>query len=214
MAWVAVAVAGSTLVSGYLSSEAQSDASSQASQVQAQSSAEGIAEKRRQFDKIQELLKPYVDAGGEGLMGQKNLLGLNGPDAERAAVAGIEGGPTFDALAKQGEQGILQNASATGGLRGGNVQAALSQFRPNLLAQLINQQYSRLGGITTLGQNSAALTGNAGLSTGTDIANLLQQSGAAQAGGYLSAGKAEANQWGNAAGAVGQFAALGGFGKF
>ena len=214
MAWIAVAVAGSTLVSGYLSSEAQSDAASQASGVQAQSSAEGIAEKRRQFDKIQELLKPYVEAGGQGLAGQKSLIGLNGPDAEKAAVAGIEGGPTFDALAKQGETGILQNASATGGLRGGNVQAALSQFRPNLLAQLINQQYSRLGGLTTVGQNSAALTGSAGMQTGTDIANLLAQSGAAQAGGYLAAGKAEANQWGNVAGAVGQFGALGGFGKF
>lgn len=214
MSWVAAAVAGSTLVSGYLSSEAQADASSQASQAQGESTALGIAEKRRQFDAIQALLKPYVDAGGEGLFAQKSLIGLNGAQPQQDAITGIEQGPEFGALTRQGENAILANASATGGLRGGNVQAALAKFRPQLLAQLINQQYSRLGGITSLGQNSAALTGNAGMATGTDIANLLQQGGAAEAGNFLAQGKAQANQWGNAAGAVGQFAALGGFGKF
>lgn len=214
MAWVAVAVAGSTLIGGYLSSEAQADAAGQAAQAQGDASAAGIAEKRRSFDAIQALLKPYVDAGGESLLGQKKLIGLAGQDAQRDAVAGIEGSPEFDALTKQGENSILQNASATGGLRGGNVQAALAQFRPQLLAQLIDKQYSRLGGITSLGQNSAAMTGNAGVNASTDIAKLLEQAGAAQAGGYLAEGKANANMWGNVSGAVGQFAGLGGFGKF
>lgn len=214
MAWVAVAVAGGTLLSGYLSSEAQSDASASAAQVQGDATAAGIAEKRRTFDAVQALLKPYVDAGGESLTGQKNLIGLNGAQPQQAAIAGLEGSPEMTALTQQGENAILQNASATGGLRGGNVQAALAKFRPQLLAQLINQQYSRLGGITSLGQNAAAMTGNAGMGTGTDIANLLQQGGAAQAGNYLAQGKAEANMWGNTAGAIGQFAGLGGFGKF
>lgn len=214
MSWVAAAIAGSTIVGGYLSSEAQADASAQASGVQAESSAAGIAEKRRQFDAVQALLKPYVDAGGQALIGQKDLIGLNGADPQAAAIAALEGSPAFTAMTRNGENAILQNASATGGLRGGNTQAALAQFRPELLAQLINQQYSRLGGITSMGQNSAALTGNAGMSTGTDIANLLQQGGAAQAGGILGAGKAEANMWGNVAGGIGQFGALGGFGKF
>jgi hypothetical protein len=62
-----------------------------------------------------------------------------------------------------------QTPRATGGLRGGNVQAALGQFQPQLLAQLIDQQYSRLGGLTSIGQNAAAGVGNAGMSTGNSI---------------------------------------------
>lgn len=214
MAWVAVAVAGSTLIGGMMSSDAQSSAAGQASAAQAGASAAEIAERRRQFDQIQELFKPYVEAGGQGLTGQKDLLGLGGPGSQEAAYTAVENSPAFAAMTKQGENAILQNASATGGLRGGNVQAALAQFRPQLLAQLIDQQYSRLGGLTTVGQNSVAGVGNAGLQTTNGIAGALQQTGAAQAGNYLAAGKADANAWGNAAGAVGQFAALGGFGKF
>jgi hypothetical protein len=93
-------------------------------------------------------------------------------------------------LTQQGENALLQQASATGGLRGGNIQAALSQFRPQLLSSLIEQQYGRLGGMTALGQQSAAGVGTAGMETGTNIANLLGQRGAALAGGELGQARA------------------------
>jgi hypothetical protein len=75
-------------------------------------------------------------------------------------------------------------------LRGGNVQAALAQFRPQVLNQLIEEQYGRLGGMTTLGQRSAAGVGAAGMETGTNVANLLAQQGAAQAGGEIGQARA------------------------
>jgi hypothetical protein len=186
MTWGLVAVAGATLVTGYMGAEAAGDAAS----AQAGSAEAGIAEQRRQFDKIQELLKPYVAVGEPALAQQQAFLGMQGPEAERAAIERIRGGETFQALARQGEEAILQRASATGGLRGGNVQAALAQFRPQLLSGLIEQQYSRLGGLTSLGQQSAAGVGTAGQAMGTNIANLLGQQGAAQAAGAL--GQAQA----------------------
>ena len=85
---------------------------------------------------------------------------------------------------------MLSRASATGGLRGGNIQAALGQFRPQLLSNLIEKQYGQLGGLATLGQSSAAGVGTAGMNTGANIANLLGQQGAAQAGGAIAQGKA------------------------
>ena len=214
MAWVAVAVAGSTLIGGMMSSDAQQSAASTAAGAQTQASEAGIAEQRRQFDAVQTLLKPYVDAGGGALTGQQNLIGLNGAGAQKTSIDALANGPQMDAMTQVGENAILQNASATGGLRGGNTQAALAQFRPQMLAQLISDQYSKLGGITGLGQSSATMTGNAGMNTGNQITQLLQQAGAANAGSALAAGKADAQMWGNTAGAVGQFAALGGFGKF
>lgn len=167
---------------------AAADAASQASALQAGLSREGIAEQRRQFDALQSLLAPFVKTGTSALGGQADILGLNGADAQGSAIAAIQGSPQFSTLLQAGENSILQNASATGGLRGGNTQRALMEYSPNLLSQLIEQQYSRLGGLTSLGQNSAAQTGNAGMQTGANIANLLQQQGAAQAGGILAQG--------------------------
>jgi hypothetical protein len=166
------------------------DAAGDAAAAQAGSAEAGIAEQRRQFDQIQELLKPYVAVGEPALAQQQAFLGMQGPEAERAAIERIQGGQTFQALQQQGENAILQNASATGGLRGGNVQAALAQFRPQLLSGLIEQQYSRLGGLTSLGQQSAAGVGTAGQAMGTNVTNLLGQQGASQAAGAL--GQAQA----------------------
>jgi hypothetical protein len=143
-AMAGIAVAGSTLISG----RAQADAASSAAAAQAGSAQAGIEEQRRQFDAIQKLLAPYVSAGKPALEAQQAFLGLKGPEAERAAIERIRGGETFQALASQGEEALLQRASATGGLRGGNIQGALAQFRPALLSNLIDQQYGRLGGMT------------------------------------------------------------------
>ena len=113
---------------------------------------------------------------------------------------------------RQGEEGILQSASATGGLRGGNVQEALAKFRPEILSSLINQQYSRLGNIAGMGQSAAAGQASAGMNMASNIGNLYGQQGAAQAGAALARGQATANMWGNIAGSVGLAAGLGGFG--
>jgi len=181
-------------VGGYLSSKSQTKAADKASAAQTQSAEMGIEEQRRQFDAIQKLLSPYVNAGNSALGAQQNLLGLGGPAAQQAAIGAIEDSPQFAALTQQGEEVILANASATGGLRGGNVQAAMMQFRPQVLAQLINDRYAQLGGLAGLGQNAenaAAGVGNAGMQTGNNVTQLLGQQGAASAGAALLAGKAQ-----------------------
>jgi hypothetical protein len=168
----------------------QASAAGEAAGIQAGAAEAGIAEQRRQFDALQALLKPYTEAGVPALEAQQAFLGLRGPEAERAAIERISGGERFQELTRQGEEALLQRASATGGLRGGNVQAALAQFRPQVLNQLIEEQYGRLGGMTTLGQRSAAGVGAAGMESGTNVANLLAQQGAAQAGGEIGQAKA------------------------
>ena len=201
-----IAVGGATLVSGYMQGEAAQDAAA----IQGQASEAGIQEQRRQFDKVQELLKPYTEAGVPALEAQQAFLGLKGPEAERAAIERIQGGQTFQALQKQGENALLQTASATGGLRGGNLQGALAQFRPALLSNLIEQQYGRLGGLTTLGQNAAAGTGAAAQTMGTNVTNLLGQQGAAAAGAEIAQGKAFGAIPSAISGGLGLFSGLGG----
>jgi hypothetical protein len=168
----------------------QAKAAGSAAETQASAAGAGIEEQRRQFDAMQALLKPYTEAGTPALEAQQAFLGLRGPEAERAAIDRIREGETFKALSQQGEEAMLQRASATGGLRGGNIQGALAQFRPQLLSSLIEEQYGRLGGMTKLGQSSAAGVGAAGMETGTNVSNLLASQGAARAGGQLGEAKA------------------------
>ena len=201
-----IAVGGSTLISGMM----QADAASSAAGLQGAAAQAGIEEQRRQFDTVQKLLKDYTEAGPEALAAQQTLLGLKGPEAERAAIERISGGETYKALAAQGENALLQQASATGGLRGGNIQAALGQFRPQLLSSLIDQQYGRLGGMTSLGQASAAGVGAAGMQTGANVSNLLGQQGAAQAGAEIAQGKAFSAIPSAISGGLGLFTGLGG----
>lgn len=174
----------------------------QASQTQAASADKGIEEQRRQFDALVQLMSPYVQAGTGALSQQQALIGLQGAEAQQQAMQGFEQSPLFQSLTQQGENAILQSASATGGLRGGNVQAALAQFRPQMLNQLIEQQYGRLGGLTTVGQASAAGQASSGMQSASNISNLLANQGAALAGGQLAAGNVNRQIFGDVLGAL------------
>lgn len=203
MSGIATAVVVGSVATGVMSSKAQKKAANTAAGAQMEASEMGVEEQRRQFDAVQKLLKPYADAGLSGLSGQQDLLGINGTKAQQAAIGNINNSAEMQTYLQQGENAILQNASATGGLRGGNTQAALAQFRPQLLNQLINQRYQNLAGMTSLGQNAAAGTGNAGMQAASNISNLYQQSGAAQAGAALASGQASANMWNSVGSTIG-----------
>lgn len=182
--------------SALLSSSAQRSAASSAAGAQTQSAQMGIDEQRRQFDVMQELLAPYVSGGTQAFQAQQGLLGLGGAEQQQQAISALEQSPLFQAQVRQGEQALIQNAAATGQLRGGNLAAALAQFRPAMLQQQIQQQFANLGGLAQYGQASAARVGAGAQASGTNIANLLAQQGAAQAGGELAAGRATAQMLG------------------
>ena len=205
MSGIATAVVGGSVIggvaSGYFQKEATEEATGAqvaASEAAAAAELEGtklsVEEQRRQFDAIQELLAPYVSAGETSLAQQMNLIGLGGQTAQADAIAAIEASPQFEALTGASEEAILQSASATGGLRGGNVQAALAEYRPSVLSSLIENQYSKLGQLTGVGQASATGQAKLGQQTSSNISSLLQQSGTSQAQMYGNIGTAQAQQ--------------------
>jgi hypothetical protein len=227
MAIIGVTTAVVSAGAGIYSANKSAKAAKQAASTQAEAQGQAIDEQRRQFDEVQALLKPYIEAGkpdltqpyigaGPGaLQAMQGLAGLRGAAEQQAAINQIQQGAQFQELARQGEQGILQNAAATGGLRGGNVQAALAQFRPALLNQLIESQYGKLAGLTQLGstssenllrlgQASAAGVGAAGQQSAQNIGNLMSAQGAAQAGGIIGAANAQAQGLGAVTGGIQQ----------
>lgn len=228
----------------------QGKAAKSAAKAQGAAADAQIAETRRQFDLIQGLLKPYVNAGTLGLQAQLDLMGLGGSmgnmptveefnqggnqsasgsyvggvnkfrvngqvfdtreeaeayaatqatggvsaaDAQRNAIAAIEGGSQFGQLVKQGEYALMANGAATGGLRGGDTQAAMAQFRPQMLQALIDKQLAQYGALAANGQNAAAMTGTAAQNAGAQVNQALGDRGAAQAGAYLAQGQAWSN---------------------
>lgn len=172
-------VVGGTAVAG---SALQSRAADKAGDAQVAAANMGINAQERAYAETRMLLAPYVDAGPEALQAMRTQIGLAGAGPQQEAIDRIAGGPLLQQLTQQGEQALLQQASATGGLRGGNIQGALAQFRPRMLQAALDQQYARLGGLASVGQQSAVGQGSAGLQTGANTANLLGQIGSAQAG--------------------------------
>ena len=186
--------------SGIGSSLIQSSAANRAAGAQTEAANAGIAEQQRQFDSIRALLQPFVQSGTQALGQQGALAGLNGQQAQQEAIAALAAGPEMAALTQTGQNAILQNAAATGGLRGGNTQGALAQFNQQALSSVINDQYGRLGGLAAAGQNAAGGVASAGQNTANNVTQLYGQIGAAQAGGALAGGTA----WGNTLGGMGQ----------
>ena len=88
----------------------------------------------------------------------------------------------------------MANAAATGGLRGGNTQRALAQFRPALLSQLINQRYEQLGGLSGQGLQAAGQGAQSSLAGAQLIGDIIGERTAAQAGGII--GQQQARQQG------------------
>jgi hypothetical protein len=188
MSGLASAAVGSAVIGGVASNMA----ASKAAKAQKSSSNAAIANERDQFAQIKELLAPYVNAGNEATDAQRALLGLLGDDEQRKAIANVQQGAEFETLLKEGENSILQNASATGGLRGGNTQDALSRFRPQLLNQLINERFSKLGDLAGRGQASAAGQASLQQNSSANISNLLGDIGSANAGRAIAQGQAVA----------------------
>ncbi len=188
-----ITAAAITTGGGLIMANQQRQAAKGAMNAQNAMAQQGLDAQTTQFSALQELMAPWVKAGTGALIGQQDLTGLNGPEAQQKALAAIQASPQFQMMAQQGENAILQNASATGGLRGGNTQGALAQYRPMILSQLIDQQYQRLGGLSQMGQAGAAGQASAGMNYANNQSNLLGQMGANTAGGLLANSAANQN---------------------
>lgn len=162
-------------------------------------------------------LAPYQQAGTNALRMQQALAGALGPEAQAQAYQMLQDSPAFAAMMQQGERSLLANASATGGLRGGNAQRGLAEMGPQVLAMLAQQQGQQLAGLSGMGLSAAGQSGQFGLAGAGQAAGYRSGLGAIEAGGILGktqaelAGRQQALGYGlQAVGTIGSLAA-GGF---
>lgn len=196
------------VVGGIFSSGSKSQAAGNAAQSQIRGMGEAITEQQKAYEDIQKLLQPYLSAGSQALSGQLDLAGLSTPEQQAQRISALENSPFFQSMVKQGENAILANASAIGGLRGGDLRQSLSQFRPQLLNQLIEQQYSKFGQIGASGQNALNALTNARFNTGQNVSNLYTGQGTAMGQGQIAAGNAYSELAGLIPGVAGSLGAI------
>lgn len=203
-----------SFVGGLLGAGSAKKASRKAERAQLEYLNKALDEQRRQYDQNRTDFSPYLSTGTEALGGLSDLIGLGDPEAQAGAIAQLQESPLYQSLIRNGEEGLLQTAAATGGLRGGNMQRGLADFRADTLAQVIQNQLANLGGLSNMGLGATNSIGSLGAQSANNISNLFSQQGQVRAGGLLTRGGINARNWQNAGGFLDSAvsAALGGGG--
>ena len=178
----AAAIIGGSVVTGLLGSKSAKKAASAGER----SAEAGVEEQRRQFDLTQASLRPSVEAGDLARDQQLALLGLSSEDAQSAAFAGLQDSPGQQFLRDRAQKNLLRNASAIGGLGGGNVRSALVQQGVGFAQQDLNNQFGRLGQLAGQGQAANIATGQFGATSAGNIQQGLLAGGQARQSGILN----------------------------
>lgn len=188
-----------SFVGGLLGSGSQKKAAKNASAAMVAALQQGIDQQNAFNQQTRADYAPYLQAG-TGALGQlTSLQGLNGNDARSQAFSSlVESDPRYATLFDRGQDTILANASANGGLRGGNTQAALAELSPNVLASVYDMVMSGLQGTAGLGLGAQGNVTQAGQGVTNNITNLLGEIGGTKANGFLARGRINSDNWQNA----------------
>lgn len=92
---------------------------------------------------------------------------VSASDAQGRAIAGLEKSPLFASLIRNGEEAINANASATGGLRGGNNIDRLTNFRADTLTNVIQNQLQGYQGAIGTGMGAQGQVAQVGSNVAT-----------------------------------------------
>lgn len=143
---------------GLTDTKGAGDASLQASKTQAKYQQQAL-----DYLKEREALPQQFREGALAQLG--GLYGLEGGEGgQQALIDQARSSPLYGAILggqDAAEEAVLRNASATGGLRSGNVQSALAdqaqQLHNQALLESYNQQLSGLQGLAALPSNAGAI---------------------------------------------------------
>ena len=144
---------------------------------------------------------------------------LQGFDSAFQGPTNVAATPGYQFSLQQGENSIQNTAAAKGNLLSGQTLADMSGFASGLASQTYQQQYNnaqqeyanafniyntnsnnnynRLSGMASLGQNAASTTGNQGVATGANVANTTTGIGNATAAGTVGSANAVNGTLGN-----------------
>jgi hypothetical protein len=199
--------AGAGIVGSILGSNASKDAA----QTGANATDRASALQMQQFQQMQGNLAPYMQLGSSTIPQLQQLLGggrLNTPFSFNPTMQQLEQTPGYQFTQQQGNKALDNSMAAKGLSLSGAQLKGLDQYNTGLASNTFQQQYQnalqnfntnygqaadqygRLGGLVSLGQNAAAGVGNAGLQTASNIGNNITGGANAQAAGQVGSANA------------------------
>lgn len=167
------------------------DSAREAAEVQAQSQREALDYLQR----TERLPQAYREGALQGLGAEYGFdaKGKYGTDG-MSIIQRAEASPFYQTAIQRGEEGVLRNASATGGLRSGSTSENLAAVNQNALMASYANQLSGLQGMAQLPSNANNIAGAM-----SGVGQTLAQG---MIGGAQSAAAAGQNNINNAMGAV------------
>lgn len=193
MTWGLTAVAGATLVSGYMGSEA----AGKAADVQAGAADRAAALQQQQFEKQVELQEPWRQAGMTAL----NKLTPLATEYTPFGMAQFQADPGYGFRLSEGQKALERSAAARGGLMSGAALKAATRFGQDMGSQEYMNAFNRyqteraarlqpLQSLAGVGQTTAQQLGQAGQQMAGNVGELMTGGAAARASGYVGGANA------------------------
>jgi hypothetical protein len=134
--------------------------------------------------------EPYSAVATDALSAQVGLSGLGGDEAKQQMIQDIQKDPLYRAKLAAGDDAVLRNQSATGGLRSGNTQSALAVQNQGMLSTEIDNRYNLLAGLSGQGfQGQQAMSAYGG-----QTIDQMSTTLGTMASGQIAAGAASAQR--------------------
>jgi len=209
--YVAGAIVGSAVIGGYTSNKAskiqanaardasqlQSDAGIRAAEIQREIANATIAEQRRQFNRNEQLQKPFYNAG----VGALNQLVPLASNYTPFGMEQFEADPGYSFRMDEGMKALERSAAARGGLLSGSAMKGIQRFGQGLASEEYTNAFNRyqterqarlnpLQSLTGMAQTSTGQLGQAGQTMASNVGELGMQAANARASGYVGGANA------------------------
>ena len=187
MTWGLTAVAGATLVSGYMGSQAAGDAAS----VQADAADRAADLQYKQWQESVALQEPWRKAGEQAL---NKLIPLT--DYQTFGMDQFKADPGYAFRLSEGQKALERSAAARGGLLSGATLKGIQRYGQEMGSQEYTNAFNRyqteraarlqpLQSLAGVGQTTAQQLGQAGTQMASNVGEALTSGAAARASGYV-----------------------------
>ena len=168
-------------ITSFLGGRSASKAAQSAGRREAEAGQYAADLQQQNFQQIRNDLQPYRDAGSDAIAAQRAMMGLDGAAAQQQYVDMVANMPEYQTMLGEANRNMLAQGSATGQLRGGNIQRGLGLLAPEIFNNVYQNYYGNLGALAGAGMGAATQTGQFGTTAASNMGNA--QLGAAQAMG-------------------------------
>lgn len=201
----AAAVAGIGAAGSIIGGIMGNDAAKDAAKEQRKAIQAAIASQERMYAQTRGDLAPYRNVGSSSLYSLADLYGLPTPDNPEGsdafnenALARFKLSPDYQVAMREGIGAVDASAAARGNLLSGGQIKRLADYGADLGAKGFGAYMNRLYQLAGMGENAAAQTGNAAITTGQGIANSQKQIGDANAAGIIGGFNSMSSGFGDA----------------